>query len=82
MRTTLTIDDDVAAVLRRLVKSRKAKFKDIVNDALREGLQRLEGAAKRPTRYETQPVNLGRCLIGSLDCSSEALAVAEGEGFK
>jgi hypothetical protein len=38
MRTTLTLDDDVAAVLERLRKSRDANLKDLVNEALRRGL--------------------------------------------
>ena len=36
MRTTLTIDDDVAIQLQRLQKRRgAASFKDLVNEALR-----------------------------------------------
>ena len=35
MRTTLTIDDDVAAELERVRQARDAKFKDLVNEALR-----------------------------------------------
>ena len=38
MRTTLTIDDDVAAELERLRKARDAGLKDLVNEALRLGL--------------------------------------------
>jgi Ribbon-helix-helix protein, copG family len=38
MRTTLTLDDDVAAALERLRKSRDASLKDLVNEALRRGL--------------------------------------------
>ena len=33
MRTTLTLDDDVAAILERLRKSRDASLKDLVNEA-------------------------------------------------
>jgi ribbon-helix-helix CopG family protein len=39
MRTTLTLDDDVAAILERLRKSRDASLKDLVNEALRRGLK-------------------------------------------
>ena len=38
MRTTLTLDDDVAAKLRELAQRSGRSFKDIVNDALRRGL--------------------------------------------
>ena len=41
MRTTLTLDDDVAAMLERLRKRKGATFKQLVNDALRTGLRQL-----------------------------------------
>jgi hypothetical protein len=37
MRTTLTLDDDVAVALERLRRAGDASLKDIVNDALRRG---------------------------------------------
>jgi len=39
MRTTLTLDDGVAAVHERLRKSRDASLKDLVNEVLRRGLK-------------------------------------------
>jgi hypothetical protein len=39
MRTTLTLDDDVAALLDRRAKLTGLSFKQVVNDALRSGLQ-------------------------------------------
>lgn len=42
VRTTLTLDDDVTARLERLRRKRKASFKQIVNDAMRAGLDALE----------------------------------------
>lgn len=38
MRTTLTVDDDVATALKRLVRESGRSFKDTVNDVLRRGL--------------------------------------------
>lgn len=38
MRTTLTIDDDVAALLQQAVRQTGRSFKEVVNDALRAGL--------------------------------------------
>lgn len=38
MRTTLTLDDDLAAHLRRLASETGRPFKQVVNDALRAGL--------------------------------------------
>jgi hypothetical protein len=38
MRTTLTLDPDVAALLKKAVARGDVSFKDAVNDALRRGL--------------------------------------------
>jgi Arc/MetJ family transcription regulator len=82
MRTTLTLDDDVAAILERLRKSRDASLKDLVNEALRRGLKDMIGRTKRRERLQTRSVALGRLRIASLDNIAEALAVAEGEAYK
>src|SRR3972149_6593306 len=44
MRTTLTLDDDVAARLERVMEKRRQTLKAVVNDALRAGLQALDKA--------------------------------------
>jgi hypothetical protein len=82
MRTTLTLDDDVAAVLERLRKSRDASMKDLVNEALRRGLKDMTSRTKRRERLQTRSVALGRPRIGSLDNIGEAIAVAEAEAYK
>ncbi|MGD8257402.1 MAG: CopG family transcriptional regulator [Desulfobacterales bacterium] len=82
MRTTLTIDDDVAAALERIRKTRKLSFKALVNDALRQGLKEMSRPPRKIKPYKTKPVSLGRCLVGSLDDISEALAISEGENFR
>jgi hypothetical protein len=82
MRTTLTIADDVAAQLDRVRSQRKARLKDVVNDALREGLKHLLVRKPSHTPFQTASVSLGRCLIGNIDDVAEALAVAEGDDFR
>jgi hypothetical protein len=82
MRTTLTLDDDVAAFLGRVRAKRDLSLKEAVNEALRRGLREMEDGATSRTDYSTKPVSLGGCLIGSLDDVAEALAVAEGEDFR
>ena len=82
MRTTLTLDDDVAAMLERLRRARGARFRDLVNEALREGLKHMTSTPKRRARFRTRSVDLGRCLLGSVDNVAEALAVAEGESHQ
>ena len=82
MRTTLTLDPDVAAALERLRRSEQRSFKAIINDLLRRGLEQMQRGEREGRPYETSGVSLGRCLIGSLDDVAEALAVAEGEAFR
>jgi hypothetical protein len=83
MRTTLTLDDDVAALLARLRKARNASHKDLVNEALRLGLKQMTGPPRRPRRpIRTRSVSLGACRIGSLDNVAEVLAVAEDESCR
>lgn len=82
MRTTLTLDDDVAAVLERLRKSRDASLKDLVNEALRRGLKDMSRRPRPRERLRTRSVALGQLRIADLDNIGEALAIAEGEAYK
>ena len=82
MRTTLTLDDDVAAMLERVIAQRRSTLKEVVNEALREGLRRLTAPRKSPRAYKTKAVSLGGCLLGNVDDVAEVLAVAEGDSFK
>ena len=77
MRTTLTLDDDVAAALDRLRKTRRGSFRDLVNEALREGLRSLTAPPRCRMRSRTRVVDLGRCRVGNVDNVAEVLAVAE-----
>jgi hypothetical protein len=48
MRTTLTLDPDVAKLIQDEVRRRRATFKQVVNDAIRQGLR---PARRRKRRY-------------------------------
>lgn len=56
MRTTLTLDDDVAKLLDREVRRSGDSFKQVVNRFLRLGL-----TTKQPHRkpFKVKPINLG-----------------------
>jgi Ribbon-helix-helix protein, copG family len=82
MRTTLTLDDDVAAALERLRKKRDVGFKELVNDVLRRGLNDLRKPQKQGEPFRTRSVALGRARLSNVDNIGEALAIAEGEPFK
>lgn len=57
MRTTLTLDDDVAALLKKEVRKSGEPFKQIVNRFLRAGLTSLKPATAK--RFVVKPRNLG-----------------------
>ena len=82
MRTTLTIDDDVAVVLGRLRESRDASLKDLINEALRRGLRDMTQQPKARKPFRTRSVDLGPSKIGNLDNIGEVLAVIEGDDYK
>jgi hypothetical protein len=82
MRTTLTLDKDVAVVVERLRRTRRVSLKEIVNEALREGLRQLEAPQRKSVRFRTKSVDAGRCLVGSIDNVAEVLAVTESESFR
>ncbi len=82
MRTTLTLDDDVAATLERVRKGRDVSLRDLVNEALREGLKQMTGRPKRRATIRTRTVALGQCRVGNVDNIADVLAVGEGETFR
>lgn len=82
MRTTLTLDDDLAVALEEVRKQQDASLKEVVNQALRIGLLELTRPARPRKKFRTQPLSLGKCLVPSLDNISRVLAIAEGETFK
>lgn len=83
MRTTLTIDEDVAIALARIQARDALTLKAAVNEALRRGLRSMDAELEipRPTPYRIPPWDSGGMRIG-IDSVSEALDWAEGEGRK
>lgn len=66
MRTTLTLDAEVAAALARLRKRRDISLKGLVNEALRLGLKEMAAGYRRRRSIRTGSVSLGACDIGVL----------------
>jgi predicted transcriptional regulator len=54
MRTTVTLEPDVAARLKELAHRRRASFKETLNDVLRQGLSSQAGTRESPERYVVQ----------------------------
>lgn len=83
VRTTLTLDDDVAVALERLRRRRREPLKQVVNAVLRAGLSALDARATAPRKpFRTQPMSLGPPRLKNLDNISDVLAFAEGEDFR
>ncbi len=65
MRTTLTLDDDIAQVLERESESKRVSFKEIVNSTLRRGLVAGSMSASALPKVESRPFGGG--LLPGLD---------------
>lgn len=79
MRTTLTVEDDVAVKLKRLAKGRS--FKATVNEVLRAGLLSLESGGTKQAAYHTEAVS-GQPRLKNLDNIAEVLAETESEHWR
>lgn len=81
MRTTLTLDDDVAAKLRAEVRRSGKPFKQAVNEFLRIGLNTPRKATGE--RFRVDARDLGELKPGlSLDDIGALLESAEGPGHR
>ena len=84
MRTTLTLDDDVAAALERRRRELDHTLKQEVNDLIRAGLAQVEREARQseqPPRFRVEPFETGGLLVDVTDVSA-ALEAAEGPWYK
>ena len=78
MRTTLTLDDDVAAKLRAEARRVGRPFREVVDEVLRRGLvARSTQAARAP--FKIEPRDLGSVRPGlSLDNVADLIEHVEG----
>lgn len=79
MRTTLTLDDDVAVAVERRRRAQGHSLKQEVNELLRVGLLSVERTpeATHP-RPSFEPLRAGGCLLANIDNIAEVLSIAEG----
>ena len=78
MRTTLTLDEDVAQKIKKLAAKLKKPFKVVLNEALRKGLEQVEKPQKCRD-YRTIPHKMDLREGLSIDNIQELLAQIEGE---
>ena len=69
MRTTVTIDDEVARLLKEAMHRRRTNFKEALNAALRRGLTGTASTVAPPKRFTVKGPFLGQLRHG-LDPSS------------
>lgn len=78
MRTTLTLEKDVAARLKAEAQRSGRSFKDVVNECLRQGLAQ-QAPARSPGRFSVKPRDFGGVRPGiALDNVGELLQQVEG----
>jgi Ribbon-helix-helix protein, copG family len=82
VRTTLTLDDDVAAKLRSQARRSGRPFREVVNEALRRGLVASSPRLDR-SPYVVKARDLGALRPGlTLDNVGELLEQVEGPGHR
>ena len=82
MRTTLTLDDDVASRLKAEARRTGRPFKEVVNACLRLALSRSHRQRKQP-RFEIHPRDVGATRPGlGLDNIGHLLEAAEGPAHR
>jgi len=81
MRTTLTLDDDNAVRLERLRKERDASLKDVVNEAIRRGLNVMSEPRLPHEPFRTGVYDPGKPFI-AIDNIGDVLEVLDEEDFK
>ena len=78
MRTTVTLDDDVAAKLKAEARRTGKPFKTVLNESLRVGLLAGRGRT-RPVLFRVEARDLGALRPGlSLDNVAELLDLVDG----
>jgi hypothetical protein len=83
VRTTLTLDDDVAAKLKAEIRRSGRPFKEVVNQFLRLGINSRRESAVKGEPFVVEARSLGRLRPGvSLDNVGELLEQIEGPSHR
>ncbi|MGH8801510.1 MAG: hypothetical protein ACREX6_04355 [Casimicrobiaceae bacterium] len=78
MRTTLTLDEDVAARLKAEVRRTGLTFREVTNETIRRGLAAPRAVGEQPA-FTVLPHRFGRLRAGlSLDNIFELIEQVEG----
>jgi hypothetical protein len=74
----VTLDDDVAALLDKLLRGRQLTRSKLVNTAMRIGLAQLEDLSQSDGAFETRVADTGRALVPDVDNVAQTLDHIEG----
>jgi len=77
MRTTVTLDADVEALLRRAMRERGESFKQVLNAAVREGLTAARKKAAKP--FKQPAFDMGEALVDLTKALSLAAELEDAE---
>lgn len=80
MRTTLSLDDDVAKLLQQEIRRSGDSFKEVVNHYLRAGLMTAGKPARKKFVVRPRPLGLPKGL--SYDNVEELISALEGAQHK
>ena len=80
MRTTLTLDDDIASLLKKEMRQSGSSFKETVNHFLRLGLTTPKEQKRKP--FVVKPRALGLPPGMSYDNIHELLEMLEGPEYR
>lgn len=79
MRTTLTLDADLARALKDLADRTGARWRDVVNDTIRRGLK----ATPPPQEpYTMETTDTGPPVLQGVHSVHDMLVHSEGEAFR
>jgi hypothetical protein len=77
VRTTLTLDDDVASLLKKEIRRTGLPMKQAVNSLLRSGLQQAASPVK-PRRFKVKARGIGLPAEWTSGSVSELIEMLEG----
>jgi len=80
MRTTITIDDDIAVRLHTIQRESDQSFKAVVNSVLRKGLMAKDQKTERT--FDTPTLTIGTCRYPDIDNIADLLEAAEHKDYK
>ncbi len=61
MRTTVTLDNDVENLLRKAMRERDESFKEVLNQAIRDGLR--GASSRKAAAYRPMVFDMGKPLV-------------------